>query len=424
MRVLERGSFFLFVCILVGFFVLHSLSFSESDTNTMITPEIVYKPFKFFISSVHLHLLSYPLFDFRYCGSKYDAFILRELYAHPWRTLEWNESDVVLLDVMRSQVSILPQYTQNPFNPSDEDMDRYTLRPWMGRYCVHNKYSQKHALKRQTVIDHVSTALESLALRWNYDKYLVLFAYFHSIISDTLNNNSNVIHTGINLITDNSNNIGFPSMTNRDFSQYFNHQSSSDLLFYSHLITFQGSARNYHIKYCTEMNSNNNRVNNLRVNMSKGINAKENRALLKKYGIVFRVFRGVLYRDTRKSQETHREQEYTSQTIHSHFCFVISGDAPFTFRLMEVMSVGCIPVIVSWHWVLPFQHIIKWNDYVIRIEETFDWHNLSALVSILVKSEWDQAYMNKWHIRVYELHQTYFSSVEEDYKRTIPRNTI
>ena len=134
--------------------------------------------------------------------------------------------------------------------------------------------------------------------------------------------------------------------------------------------------------------------------------------MIKKHGIIFNVLDSILYRK-RGNELKHREEEYTSQTIHSHFCFVISGDAPFTFRLMEVMSVGCIPVIVSWHWVLPFQHIIKWNDYVIRIEETFDWHNLSALVSILVKSEWDQAYMNKWHIRVYELHQTYFSSVEK-----------
>jgi glycosyltransferase involved in cell wall biosynthesis len=44
----------------------------------------------------------------------------------------------------------------------------------------------------------------------------------------------------------------------------------------------------------------------------------------------------------------------------SLFAFVPRGDAHFSIRLLEAMSFGCIPVVLSDGWVLPFDRTIHW----------------------------------------------------------------
>jgi hypothetical protein len=69
----------------------------------------------------------------------------------------------------------------------------------------------------------------------------------------------------------------------------------------------------------------------------------------------------------------------TSQTIdrayydlldESVFAFVPRGDVEFSYRLLEVMSFGCIPIILSDGWVLPFDRLIKWNEIAICMPES------------------------------------------------------
>jgi len=42
------------------------------------------------------------------------------------------------------------------------------------------------------------------------------------------------------------------------------------------------------------------------------------------------------------------------------------GDANFSYRLLEVMSFGCIPVILSDGWVLPFDRVLHWDAFSLR----------------------------------------------------------
>jgi Exostosin family len=51
----------------------------------------------------------------------------------------------------------------------------------------------------------------------------------------------------------------------------------------------------------------------------------------------------------------------------SNFAFVPRGDALFSYRLAEVMSFGCIPIILSDGWVLPFDRILTWQDLALRV---------------------------------------------------------
>ncbi len=54
----------------------------------------------------------------------------------------------------------------------------------------------------------------------------------------------------------------------------------------------------------------------------------------------------------------------------SVFALVPRGDCLFSYRLLEALSFGCIPVIISDGWVLPFDRTIRWSDAAIGVAET------------------------------------------------------
>lgn len=51
----------------------------------------------------------------------------------------------------------------------------------------------------------------------------------------------------------------------------------------------------------------------------------------------------------------------------SLFSFVPRGDALFSYRLLEVMARGSIPVILSDGWVPPFDRLIDWDSIALRV---------------------------------------------------------
>eukprot|EP00966_Prymnesium_polylepis_P314399 7265195-Prymnesium_polylepis.1 len=55
--------------------------------------------------------------------------------------------------------------------------------------------------------------------------------------------------------------------------------------------------------------------------------------------------------------------DYDALLANSLFAFVLEGDLPWSYRLLEVVSAGCIPVIVMDRWVvLPLHHLIDWQQ--------------------------------------------------------------
>jgi len=61
------------------------------------------------------------------------------------------------------------------------------------------------------------------------------------------------------------------------------------------------------------------------------------------------------------------DSEYEKLLFNSNFAFVPRGDALFSYRLVEVMSYGCIPIILSDGWILPFDRFIKWDEFCLQV---------------------------------------------------------
>jgi hypothetical protein len=58
-----------------------------------------------------------------------------------------------------------------------------------------------------------------------------------------------------------------------------------------------------------------------------------------------------------------------SELSHSKFGLVPRGHGVYSYRLVEVMLSGAIPVIISNGWVMPFHDILNWDAFSIRIDE-------------------------------------------------------
>ena len=53
----------------------------------------------------------------------------------------------------------------------------------------------------------------------------------------------------------------------------------------------------------------------------------------------------------------------------AHFGLAPRGDAYFSFRLVEVMASGLVPIIISDDWALPFEELIDWESVALLVGE-------------------------------------------------------
>jgi len=61
---------------------------------------------------------------------------------------------------------------------------------------------------------------------------------------------------------------------------------------------------------------------------------------------------------------------YAKLMSQATFAFVPRGDCLFSYRLLESMSYGAIPVILSDGWVLPFDRTVQWDEFSIHLPES------------------------------------------------------
>jgi len=65
---------------------------------------------------------------------------------------------------------------------------------------------------------------------------------------------------------------------------------------------------------------------------------------------------------------------YANDMTNSQFCLVIEGVSPSSRRLFDAMIAGCIPVFIGSNYSKPFENIIPYDDFSIRINED-EWLN-------------------------------------------------
>jgi len=66
--------------------------------------------------------------------------------------------------------------------------------------------------------------------------------------------------------------------------------------------------------------------------------------------------------------------KYVNDMHNSQFCLVLQGDTPSSRRLFDAMVTGCIPVFTGTKYSMPFENLIPYDRFSIRIDED-EWLN-------------------------------------------------
>lgn len=101
------------------------------------------------------------------------------------------------------------------------------------------------------------------------------------------------------------------------------------------------------------------------------------------------------------------DKRYRALMESADFAFIPRGDALFSYRLLEAMSFGCIPIILSDNWVLPFDRLIDWSSCSLRPRE-----DEIAPFTTLLKRLTDQEVLERKR-EVLGVYQEYFSSLSQ-----------
>ncbi len=87
----------------------------------------------------------------------------------------------------------------------------------------------------------------------------------------------------------------------------------------------------------------------------------------------------------------------------SKFGLVPRGHAMFSYRLMETMAMGVVPIIISDGWQLPFEDMLDWSEFSIRVRED----DISTLSSV-IEAHRDRAC--EMSAKVYDVYHKYMAT--------------
>ena len=101
---------------------------------------------------------------------------------------------------------------------------------------------------------------------------------------------------------------------------------------------------------------------------------------------------------------------YDDLMTHTTFGAVMRGDNLYSYRYLEVMSGGAIPVIFSDTWVLPFYEVVDYSKFAIVLHER-DWEQLVPMLRAMPAEK--VCSMRKEALRVYRKHFADFDAIME-----------
>jgi hypothetical protein len=80
-----------------------------------------------------------------------------------------------------------------------------------------------------------------------------------------------------------------------------------------------------------------------------------------------------------------KPRDYMTMLSKSKYCLYVYGDRAHTARLYDIITFGCVPVIVADGYDLPFSWLFDWSKFSVRVLED----DVATLPSILDRADYD-----------------------------------
>ncbi|KAF4659388.1 ribosomal 40S subunit protein S18B, partial [Perkinsus chesapeaki] len=74
---------------------------------------------------------------------------------------------------------------------------------------------------------------------------------------------------------------------------------------------------------------------------------------------------------------------YEAEMRDSIFCFIPRGNTPWTRRIFDAIVSGCIPVVLSNAIVFPFESILDWSQFTLKLPESYVLTKPEEIVNLL-----------------------------------------
>eukprot|EP00747_Dinoflagellata_sp_TGD_P072972 gnl/TRDRNA2_/TRDRNA2_157699_c0_seq2.p1 gnl/TRDRNA2_/TRDRNA2_157699_c0~~gnl/TRDRNA2_/TRDRNA2_157699_c0_seq2.p1 ORF type:complete len:133 (+),score=14.81 gnl/TRDRNA2_/TRDRNA2_157699_c0_seq2:52-450(+) len=87
------------------------------------------------------------------------------------------------------------------------------------------------------------------------------------------------------------------------------------------------------------------------------------------------------------------------QMLKSQFCLQADGNAPWTPRLAEYMTVGCVPVFISDRFIPPFQRVLDWTNLSVHISPSLIGTLKPKLNELVATGRWEELRANVLRVR-------------------------
>ncbi|AZB71357.1 exostosin domain-containing protein [Synechococcus elongatus] len=101
------------------------------------------------------------------------------------------------------------------------------------------------------------------------------------------------------------------------------------------------------------------------------------------------------------------QQIYTELMARSRFSAAPRGHDVFSYRLLEVMAAGAVPVVLADDWVLPFSELLDWSKFSLQVAEE-QCLELPQKLQVISTEQW-QAMQQ----RSQQVYQQYFYSLAQ-----------
>lgn len=105
--------------------------------------------------------------------------------------------------------------------------------------------------------------------------------------------------------------------------------------------------------------------------------------------------------------------DYIDLLSNSTFCLIPRGRRLSSYRLVEAIEYGCIPILLSNGYALPFSQIIDWSKFAIIIDE-----RLILQIPSIVRSYSNEEILARRQQTLF-VWQNYFSSIQNVVSTTI-----